>query len=291
MDPTTIAAAAIAASGAIGVGYFSMRQQTRAMKEQLEYQRDLESTARTQTRLDGRIVPYSKLLDVDRNFRQMVARGEFTVGDYADWWAEFQPAQHIVVLTGTEPVRVLAEELSALYASVDRERGSAEGRAGAAAITLAFRRHESELEMTRNRLIAAMREDVAPLEAGSLAVRRGRLVEFRGGSLELAPPASDTRTTAEAGESTSASATARRFGAVPRARLALVSPSAVVSHAELTRVAAAIQTQIDLDFAPRWGLSAELTVYADQAQIPDDSWPVIVADDIGVPGMASVPHP
>src|SRR5262245_56158593 len=65
-------------------------------------------------------------------------------------------------------------------------------------------------------------------------------------------------------------------------RLALVSQVDELSTPELTRVAAAIQTQITGDFAPAWGIDATLTAFQTVADVPVDYWPVIVQSPTAV---------
>jgi hypothetical protein len=179
--------------------------------------------------------------------------------EYAKWWAEFEALQHRVVLTGAEPVRRQAVSLRALYGRVEQDRLSCGRDVLAEALRFAFQRHEPELEQAREDLIEAMRLDVAP--------------EHRTPRGEAPRPTATTLT--------------RRYGSVERAELAVVSTSESISEAELRRVVGAVEKQIERDFEPRWQLSATLTVYSQQDQLPAGAWPVIVADDIGVPDMAS----
>jgi hypothetical protein len=70
--------------------------------------------------------------------------------------------------------------------------------------------------------------------------------------------------------------------------LALVSESASVSSGELTRVAAALEKQVVRDFAPIWEVTATLSAFTDLEGMPTDYCPLIVMDDIGVPGAAGI---
>lgn len=261
MDVTTILAAAIAGGSGVGAGYLGMRQQSQTMRLQLIAERDRDHEQRTEKLLDGRVKAYHELLDAERRLRRMLAsRDPLTSREYARWWAEFEALHHLVVLTGANDVRSQAVVLRALYGSIDEDRLSSGTEELADALRLAFRRHEPELERARERLIAAMRVDVAA----------------DGGTLE-----------ADASAEPTGAASARRYGSVERAELGLVSTSDKVPEEELRRVAAAVQKQIEHDFRPRWGLAATLTVYAQQDQVPDGAWPVVVADDIGAPETAS----
>jgi hypothetical protein len=261
VDVTTILAAAIAGASGVGAGYLGMRQQAITMREQLRAERDREHEQRAETLLDGRVKAYHELLDIERRLRRMLAsQAPMSSSGYAKWWTEFEASHHLVVLTGAEPVRSNAVVLRALYGRVDEDRLSSGRDVLADALRLAFQRHEPELEHARESLISAMRSDVAPDQ------------KTPGATAPLGP---------------TATALARQYGSVERAELAVVSTSESVPESELRRVAAAVETQLERDFRPAWGLTASLTVYARPDDLPAGAWPVVVADDIGVPDVAS----
>lgn len=64
-------------------------------------------------------------------------------------------------------------------------------------------------------------------------------------------------------------------------RLAFVSQVDELDSTELTQVAKAVQTQIQRDFAPHWGVEATVSVYQTLADVPYDCWPIIVLADPG----------
>lgn len=71
-------------------------------------------------------------------------------------------------------------------------------------------------------------------------------------------------------------------------QLALVSETNALGVSELTRVSAALQKQVLRDLAPIWEISASVDAFADLEDVPTGYWPVIVRDDIGVPGAAGI---
>jgi hypothetical protein len=70
--------------------------------------------------------------------------------------------------------------------------------------------------------------------------------------------------------------------------VAVVSQTARISISELAVVSAAVQKQVVRDFAPIWGVEATVQAFASLADTPSDYCPVVVRDDIGVPGAAGV---
>lgn len=70
--------------------------------------------------------------------------------------------------------------------------------------------------------------------------------------------------------------------------LALVSEIKSISASELTRVAAALQKQVVRDFGPIWKLQATVNAFTRLDDVPVGYWPIIVRDDINVPGAAGV---
>lgn len=74
---------------------------------------------------------------------------------------------------------------------------------------------------------------------------------------------------------------------LPR-QLALVSETNAISPRELTRVAAALQRQATRDFGPVWGITATVDAFGDLEDVPLGYWPIIVMDNINMPGAAGV---
>jgi hypothetical protein len=70
--------------------------------------------------------------------------------------------------------------------------------------------------------------------------------------------------------------------------LALVTETAAVSSSELTRVAAALNKQATRDITSFWGVQATVDAFANLEDVPLGYWPMIVRDDIGVPGAAGI---
>lgn len=60
--------------------------------------------------------------------------------------------------------------------------------------------------------------------------------------------------------------------------------SATVPPATLAQIAAALQQQVDNDFAPAWGGRADISALAAGAAVPPGSWPIKIVDDIGGAG-------
>jgi hypothetical protein len=70
--------------------------------------------------------------------------------------------------------------------------------------------------------------------------------------------------------------------------LAIVSETNRISSAGLSKVSAALQKQAVRDFGPVWEVQAIVSPFASLDDVPVDYWPVIVRDDIGVPGAAGI---
>jgi len=63
--------------------------------------------------------------------------------------------------------------------------------------------------------------------------------------------------------------------------IALVTDKSQVVLNELAAVAAALQKQVLRDFAPIWGIQADVSAFGSLEDVPLDYWPVIIMDDIG----------
>jgi hypothetical protein len=70
-------------------------------------------------------------------------------------------------------------------------------------------------------------------------------------------------------------------------RVAVINESTIVSDAVVKAAMAALQTQVRHDFAPAWGVDAELTFIAKQAEAPPGSWRLVVEDNSRQPGFIS----
>jgi len=70
--------------------------------------------------------------------------------------------------------------------------------------------------------------------------------------------------------------------------VALVSHTERISLSELTRVSAALQKQAMRDLAPVWEIQATVDVFASLDDVPVETWPIILEDDIGVDGAAGI---
>lgn len=57
--------------------------------------------------------------------------------------------------------------------------------------------------------------------------------------------------------------------------------SAGVPLATLQQIAAALQQQVDNDFAPVWGARADISALAPGDPVPPGTWPIKIVDDIG----------
>ena len=76
-------------------------------------------------------------------------------------------------------------------------------------------------------------------------------------------------------------------------KLALVSDltpdgSEVIPAAELQGVSAAIQSQLNTDVGPQWGLSVTIDPFNILNEVPLDYWPILVCKDIGDPDIEGV---
>jgi hypothetical protein len=67
------------------------------------------------------------------------------------------------------------------------------------------------------------------------------------------------------------------------AHLALVSDGQDIDITMLTRVAAALQTQVTRDFGPIWGINATVDPFARLQDVPVGHWPIIIRRQIGNP--------
>ena len=67
-------------------------------------------------------------------------------------------------------------------------------------------------------------------------------------------------------------------------RVAVTNESATVSDDEVKAAMAALQTQVQRDFAPIWGVNAQLSFVAKTADAPSGSWRLVVEDDSRYPG-------
>jgi hypothetical protein len=70
--------------------------------------------------------------------------------------------------------------------------------------------------------------------------------------------------------------------------VALVSETAKISFGDLRRAAAALQKQIARDVRPIWNLNATVDAFESIKDTPDGYWPLIIKDDIGVPGTKGI---
>jgi hypothetical protein len=63
--------------------------------------------------------------------------------------------------------------------------------------------------------------------------------------------------------------------------IALVSNSTKVTLADTTRIAAALQKQLDNDFAPNWNINATIRAFNLAVAAPEGSWLIGILDNIG----------
>ncbi len=68
--------------------------------------------------------------------------------------------------------------------------------------------------------------------------------------------------------------------------VALVSDSPTISLDQVVAVSAALQKQVTRDFGPLWGVNATVDAFDKLESVPIDYWPVILRDDIQMPGAA-----
>jgi hypothetical protein len=70
--------------------------------------------------------------------------------------------------------------------------------------------------------------------------------------------------------------------------LALVADTTQISGSQLNRVSAALQKQATRDFYPMWNVLATVDGFEKLDDVPVGYWPIIVRDDINMPGAAGV---
>jgi hypothetical protein len=70
--------------------------------------------------------------------------------------------------------------------------------------------------------------------------------------------------------------------------LAIVTELSEVSPSDLTRVSAAIQTQVLRDFSPIWNVQAGVDAFTNLDDVPLGYWPIIIEKDIDMSGAAGV---
>jgi uncharacterized protein DUF4062 len=66
-------------------------------------------------------------------------------------------------------------------------------------------------------------------------------------------------------------------------RVAVVNESTTVSDQEAETVASALQIQVHRDFAPAWGIDAQIVFVPKGSKAPTDSWSLVVLDDSDSP--------
>ena len=70
--------------------------------------------------------------------------------------------------------------------------------------------------------------------------------------------------------------------------VALVSDTQSLDFPEVARVSAALQRQVQGHFGPTWDINATVDAFAQLEDVPIDYWPIIIRDDIDVPGAEGV---
>ena len=70
--------------------------------------------------------------------------------------------------------------------------------------------------------------------------------------------------------------------------IAIVSETANINDSQLNKVAAALQKQAIRDLEPIWNIIATVDGFSKLEDVPLGYWPIIVRDDIGMPGAAGV---
>jgi hypothetical protein len=70
--------------------------------------------------------------------------------------------------------------------------------------------------------------------------------------------------------------------------VAVVSETERISFSELSRVSAALQKQAIRDLAPVWDIQATVDAFGDLEDVPVGTWPIIIEEDIDLPGAAGV---
>lgn len=70
--------------------------------------------------------------------------------------------------------------------------------------------------------------------------------------------------------------------------IGLVSETQSISFSELSRVSAALQKQAIRDLGPVWNIQATVDAFGRLEDLPVGTWPIIIEDDIDVPGAAGI---
>jgi hypothetical protein len=70
--------------------------------------------------------------------------------------------------------------------------------------------------------------------------------------------------------------------------VALVSDTKALDFPEVARVSAALQRQVLGHFGPTWDINATVDAFAQLEDVPIDYWPIIIRDDIDVPGAEGI---
>jgi hypothetical protein len=70
--------------------------------------------------------------------------------------------------------------------------------------------------------------------------------------------------------------------------VALVSDTQSLDFPEVARVSAALQRQVQGHFGPTWDIYTTVDAFAQLEDVPIDYWPIIIRDDIDVPGAEGV---
>jgi hypothetical protein len=65
-------------------------------------------------------------------------------------------------------------------------------------------------------------------------------------------------------------------------RIVLISETEFVHHDELSKVSSAVQKQVNDHFSPHWGVQAAVDALASLTDIPPNTWPVVIRDNIGI---------
>ena len=68
-------------------------------------------------------------------------------------------------------------------------------------------------------------------------------------------------------------------------QLALVSDVRGISMSDLTSVAAALQKQVQRDFAPIWDVEATVAVFTSLDDVPVGTWPVLIVESLPDPSV------
>jgi hypothetical protein len=75
---------------------------------------------------------------------------------------------------------------------------------------------------------------------------------------------------------------------VPLQHVAVISEVTDLSFNEVALVGAALQKQVMRDLTPVWNIQATVDAFATLDEVPIDYWPIIVRDDIDMPGAAGI---